>query len=74
MDINKLYDKINKKWIGFLYGLSICMILISFGIIISINFTIIQVIIALWILIFNYLFYLPITIIREVYRNRDKLN
>jgi len=65
MDINKLYDKINKKWIGFLYGLSICMILICFGIVISVNFTIIQIITALWILIFNYLFYLPISIIRH---------
>lgn len=71
MNIDKLYEKINKKWIGALYFYAFFIMSVCIGIIISFRFSSFQVLIAMFVCLICYSFLVPITLIREAKRNKD---
>lgn len=70
IDIDKLYEKINKVWIGQVSGYLIFMVFLSLGIIIGYNKSKDFMLLFVWILIISYLILLPIIIIRSIYRQK----
>jgi len=74
MNFQKISEKINKVWIGYLYGYAIFICFFSFGVIIGFNSTLRFMIVCIWLFIISYAFILSITIIRRVIRKQEKDN
>ncbi|GAG76271.1 unnamed protein product [marine sediment metagenome] len=72
MNLEKMYEKINKKWIGRLYGYSIFFILSSFGGILEFAFNLIYL--WLWLVIIGYTITLPIGFIKEHHKKLERMN
>ena len=75
MDIEKLYERFNKKWIGALYGYSIFFIFCSFGAIIGFALSRAgenYIYLFLLLLVIGYAIALPIGYIRAYLRKNYK--
>lgn len=68
VDINKLHDKFNKRWIGWVYGYSTLLIYCSFGAIVGFALGEAFIYFFLLLLLIGYAIALPIGFIRAYIR------
>ena len=67
------YEKINKYWIGYIYGYALFGLFFSLGVIVGHNSTELFEIFSVWVMLICLAIVLPITIIREKEREKERI-